>query len=219
MAHTYDGSNPLQREQGTTHAVAACRRGEVVAVNVDGAYVLIADAFSRRGVEQLATLRGRPGMNMPVLVGRSDTVDGIALLRGESAVVARDLMRDCWPGPLTVAALVQPSLPWSCTPDGVVAMRMPLHPWTLDLVRALGPTAYVPAQPAGGAPIETIAEVEAIYGDGVGTYLDGGPCLPGQSPSIVDVTGEDAVFVREGAFRFDYLVGIAPLLLNGLASD
>lgn len=210
MVHRYDGADPRQREQGTTHAVAACRRGELVAVNVDGAYVLIADAFNRKGVERLTELRGRSGAAVPILVGRVDTVDGIAVLRGEAAVVARDLMRDCWPGPLTLMAVAQPTLPWSCTPEGVVAVRMPLHPWTLEIVRALGPTAHLPAHPAGTEPLTSVAQVEALYGDAVSTYLDGGPCMEGQASSVVDVTGEQAVLVREGAYARERLTALAP---------
>lgn len=206
----YDGSNARQRAEGTTHAVAAARRGELVAVNVDGAYMLIADAFSHRGIERIRELKGRPGMSVPVLVGKIEAADGIATFAGEGAVVAHALAKACWPGPLTLLARVQPSLPWTCTPDGVVAVRMPLHPWTLEIVRALGPTACVPAHGPGGEPFTDIEAVVAALGDAVSTYLDGGPCLPDQASTIVDVTGDGGVLVREGAFSREYLTGIAP---------
>lgn len=206
----YDGANARQRAEGTTHAVAAARRGELVALNVDGAYVLIADAFSHRGIERIREFKGRPEMSVPVLVGKVDTADGIASFMGEGAVVAHALARACWPGPLTLLARVQPSLPWTCTPDGVVAVRMPLHPWTLDVVRALGPTACVPAHAPGSEPFTTIDAVIEALGDVVSTFLDGGPCLPDQTSSIVDVTGDAGVLVREGAFSRQYLTSIAP---------
>jgi len=206
----YDGSNPRQRSEGTTHAIAAARRGELVAVNVDGAYTLIADAFSWRGIERIQEIKGRPDMSVPVLVGKLETADGVAMFAGESAVVAHAIAKACWPGPLTLLARVQPSLPWTCTPDNVVAIRMPLHPWTLEIVRALGPTACVPAHAPGSEPFADIAQVMEAFGEQVGTYLDGGPCLPDQTSTIVDVTGERAVLVREGAFTREYLASIAP---------
>lgn len=208
----YDGSNARQRAEGTTHAIAAARRGELVALNVDGAYMVIADAFSHRGLERIRELKARPGMSVPVLVGKLETAEGIATFTGEGAVAAHALARACWPGPLTLLARVQPSLPWTCSPDGVVAVRMPMHPWTLDIVRALGPTACVPAHVPGAEPFTSVEQAVEALGDAVSTFLDGGPCLPDQVSSIVDVTGDGAVLVREGAFSREYLTAIAPEL-------
>ncbi len=209
----YDGANARQRADGTTHALAAARRGELVAVNVDGAYMLIADAFSHRGIERIQELKERPTINVPVLVGKLETADGVAMFSGEVAVAAHAMAKACWPGPLTLLARVQPSLPWTCTPEKVVAVRMPLHPWTLEIVRALGPTACVPAHAPGTEPFTSIDAVQEALGDVVSTYLDGGPCLPNQTSTIVDVTGEQAVLVREGAFSRAYLTALAPDLL------
>lgn len=208
--HRYDGSDPQQRIDGLTHAVAAAKRGELVVVNLDSTYAVITDAFSHLGLQRLRDLKQRPGMNVPVLVPRADTVAGIASLAGESGAIARTLMRDCWPGPLAVVARVQPSLPWSCTPDGIVAMRMPLHPWTLDIVRGIGPTAYAPTYAPADTPHADADAVEAAIGGHVHVILDGGPWLPDQLPSIVDVTGERAVLTREGAFSRAHLETLAP---------
>jgi tRNA threonylcarbamoyl adenosine modification protein (Sua5/YciO/YrdC/YwlC family) len=208
----YDGSNPRQRLEGVTHAAAAARRGELVAVNVDGAYALITDAFSWRGIERIREIKDRPDMGVPVLVGRIAAAEGVAMFAGESALVAHAIMKACWPGPLTLLARAQPSLPWPCTPDGVVAVRMPVHPWTLEIIRTLGPTACVPAHAPEAEPFQGIEQVIEAYGEAVSTYLDGGPCLPDQTSTIVDVTGEQAVLVREGAFTREYLTSIAPEL-------
>lgn len=211
MIHRYNGSDPQQRAEGITHAVAAARRGELVVANLDGSYAVITDAFSHKGVEAINALKGRTGMTIPVLVGKPDTVDGVALLQGESGVLARTLMRDCWPGPLTIIGTAQPSLPWKCSPDGVVPVRMPMHPWTLELVRALGPTANVPTHAPGEEPHGSVEAVEATLGEAVSVYLDGGPCLPDQTSTIIDVTGAQAVITRAGAFTIDYLATLVPL--------
>ena len=97
MMRRYDGRSPEQRAAGTTDAIAAARRGELVVVNADGAYVIITDAFSDRGVERIRTLKQRPDMSIPVFVGRPDTVDGISPMLGGAGRVARSLMAACWP--------------------------------------------------------------------------------------------------------------------------
>lgn len=210
MIHRYDGTDPQQRAAGITHAVAAARRGELVIANLDGSYAVITDAFSHKGIERITAWKQRATMMVPVLVPTIATVDGVAMLAGESGVIARTLMRDCWPGPLTLLARVQPSLPWKCTPDGVVAIRMPMHPWTTDIVRALGPTANVPTHGPGEVPHPDAASAEAALGDAVTVVLDGGPCLPGQTSTIVDVTSEVARISREGAFSREHLARLVP---------
>ena len=211
----YDGSDPAQRTAGLTDAIASAKRGELVLANADGAYVLLTDAFSARGVRLLREFKQRPDMNVPVLVGRPETFDGIAMTSGAGALAARELIKACWPGALTLIATTQPMLTWECTPAQLVAVRMPLHPWTLELVRAIGPTAAVPAHDHDAEPVTSVDAVEERLGAAVSVVLDGGPCLADQMSSVVDVTGEP-VMVREGAFTFDYLQRLTPALARRL---
>ena len=206
----YDGRHADERAAGLKDAVASAKRGDLVVVHGDGAYVVVTDAFSERGVASLRELKQRPQMNVPVLVPRIETAEGIAQLTGGGGRVARELMRACWPGALTIVAPTQPLLAWTCAPAGVVAMRMPLHPWTLDVVRAIGPTAVVPAHDHDAEPVTSIDAAEQLLGDRVAVMLDGGPCLPDQMSSVVDVTGEQATLVRIGAFGAEYLRRMAP---------
>lgn len=204
----YNGANAQERAAGTVDALAAAKRGELVVAHGDGCYVVITDAFSERGVTRMRALKQRPDMNVPVFVGRAETVDGIATLLGGAGRVARDLLRACWPGALTVIAPMQPTLAWTCTPNRTVAMRMPLHPWTLEVVRGIGPTATVPVHTPDAVAVGSVDEAQALLGEAVAVYLDGGPCLPDEVSSVVDATGERAVLVREGAFTAEYLRGL-----------
>lgn len=207
----YDGRDAAQRAAGLTDAIASAKRGDLVLANADGAYVVLTDAFSARGVRALRAFKERPDMNLPVLVGRPETFDGIAMASGAGALAARELVKACWPGALTVVAATQPMLAWDCTPAKIVAVRMPLHPWTLELVRAIGPTASVPAHDHDAEPLTNVDAIEQRLGEAVSVVLDGGPCLADQLSSVVDVTGEPAM-VREGAFTFDYLQRLVPSL-------
>ena len=83
----YDGSDPAQRTAGLTDAIASAKRGDLVLANADGAYVLLTDAFSARGVRLLREFKQRPDMNVPVLVGRPETFDGIAMTSGAGALL------------------------------------------------------------------------------------------------------------------------------------
>lgn len=208
----YDGRDAAQRTSGLTDAIASAKRGDLVLANADGAYVVLTDAFSTRGVRLVREFKQRPDMNLPILVGRPETFDGIAMTSGGGALASRELVKSCWPGALTLIANTQPMLAWDCTPSKVVAVRMPLHPWTLELVRAIGPTAAVPAHDHDAEPLTSVDAVEQRLGEAVSVVLDGGPCLPDQMSSVVDVSGSEPRMVREGAFTFDYLQRLVPAL-------
>lgn len=210
MSRRYNGADPAERAAGLKDAIASAKRGDLVVVHGDGAYVVITDAFSERGVARIREWKARPSMNVPVLVPRIETVDGISELTGGAGRVARELMRACWPGALTLIAPVQPMVSWTCAPGGTVAMRMPLHPWTLDVVRAIGPTAVVPVHDVDAEPIVDVDAAAALLGERVSVVLDGGPCLPDQASSVIDATGEQATLVRVGAFSVEYLRQVAP---------
>jgi tRNA threonylcarbamoyl adenosine modification protein (Sua5/YciO/YrdC/YwlC family) len=148
-------------------------------------------------------------------------VDG--LVAGLTAE-GRALIEAFWPGPLTVLARPQPTLAWDLgTPAGAtpaVAVRMPLHPLALDLLRATGPLVVTGANVVGMPLPVTCDEAEEQLGDFVTVYLDAGP-VPGGAPSgVVDLTGPVPTLVREGGFPVEVLREVCPTLrLPGEASD
>ena len=202
-------SDPADRARGLTASVAALRRGQLIGLPVDFHYGIAADAFSERGVAAIRAAKGRPGLAVPVLVPRIPTVSGIA----RPSAVAYQLMRDFWPGQLTLILPAQPTLMWSLTDAaGRVAVRQPLHPVALELLEETGPLAVIgasaPAEdPAGAFPPELAEQLTVI--------LDGGP-LPGGPPStVVDLSVEPPVLVREGAVTGELLRSVSPDLAAG----
>ena len=62
----------------------------------------------------------------------------------------------------------------ACRSYGVVAVRMPLHPVALELLRDVGPMAVSSANKTGHAPAASAQEARDQLGDAVPVYLDGG---------------------------------------------
>ena len=89
------------------------------------------------GVDALLAAKGRGrDMPVPVLVGSPRTLDGLA---ADLPQQARDLVEAFWPGALTVVCRQAPSLPWDLgDTGGTVAVRMPLHPVAIELLREPG---------------------------------------------------------------------------------
>lgn len=199
------------RDRGVSAAAAAIRRGELVVLPTESVYGLAADPFSPRAMRALREAKGR-GDDLPVgvLVGAVRTVDGLA-----SGITAdgRALIEAFWPGPLTLVVREQPTLAWD-NPGGHVSLRMPLHPVTLAVLAATGPLAVTSAQRAGSAPPRTCADAESQLGDGIALYLDGGPTVDEAPSSIVDLTSDPPVLLREGAYSLDQLREVCPDLVD-----
>lgn len=213
MSHRFAGHDPEQRARGTTAAMSAIKRGELVVMCTDTAYGLACDAFNPLATSKLRAARGQgPGAPIPVMIARLSTVDGVA-----SAVspAARDLMRSGWPGGLTVVVRQQPSLSWDVGDGSSVSLRIPLHPWALQLLDMTGPLAVAAASLAGSGLPSSCDEAQAALGENVTVYLDGGPCLDEPPSSIVDAVSEPPRLLREGALSLERLRFACPELIDG----
>lgn len=189
----YLGDDPDLRAAGTRAAVTAMRSGRLVIAPADLHYAVVTDAFSQPGLQRLREVRGVPeGSAVPVFIDRRTTLHA---LWGRVPRDAEVLARTFWPGPLTLIGKPQLSLAWSAGVSDAVAIRMPAHPWMLQLVAQLGPLAATGAnRPGDGLP----TSLEDCDHDAVSVGLDGGPLSGGPASTIVDLrTGVEVL--REGA--------------------
>ncbi|NLU67133.1 L-threonylcarbamoyladenylate synthase [Streptomyces sp. HNM0574] len=209
MARRYDCSDATDRKTGLREAASAVRRGELVVLPTDTVYGIGADAFSPDAVGDLLEAKGR-GRNMPspVLVGSPSTLHGLVTDFSERAW---DLVDAYWPGALTLVARQQPSLAWDLgDARGTVAVRMPLHPVALELLKEFGPMAVSSANLTGHPSPQDCDAAQDMLGDSVAVYLDGGPTPDNVPSSIVDVTGGTPVLLRAGALDADELRKVVP---------
>lgn len=214
MSRFFDCSVAAERTRGLEQAGQAARRGQLVVLPTDTVYGLGCDAFSSSGVRSLLAAKGRGrDMPVPVLVGSPRTLDGLAASLTQQV---RDLVEAFWPGPLTVVCRQAPSLVWDLgDTGGTVAVRMPLHPVAIELLRAVGPMAVSSANKSGQPPAMTLDEAVEQLGDAVDVYLDGGACTSALPSSIVDVTGPVPVLLRAGVLDAETIRAVAPGLEGG----
>ena len=186
---TYPGDDPQLRAAGTRAAVTALRSGRLVVAPADMHYATVADAFSIPGVERMRTARGiTPGTSIPVFIDRRTTLHA---LWGRVPRDAEVLARAFWPGPLTLIGKPQLSLAWNTGTTDAVAVRMPLHPWMLELVAAVGPIA------ATGAGTPMPVELASADQEQISIGLDAGTLRGGPASTVVDLRSGIEV-VREG---------------------
>ncbi|HEX5096504.1 MAG TPA: L-threonylcarbamoyladenylate synthase [Acidimicrobiia bacterium] len=181
-------------------AVAALRRGGLVAFPTETVYGLGADAANRDAVRRLYAVKGRPP-DHPVIahIGRDATLDEYAR---DVPAVANVLARAFWPGPLTLILHRRPErvVAEVAGGRGTVGLRVPDHDIALDLLDAFGGAIAAPsANRFGRVSPTTAAHVRADLGEDVDVVLDGGATRVGVESTIVDCTTGGLTVLRVGA--------------------
>ena len=95
---------------------------------------------------------------------------------------------------------------------GTVAVRMPLHPVALDLLRRTGPMAVSSANLHSEPAATSADEAQQQLGDSVSVYLDGGQCADNVPSTILDLTGTVPRMLRAGAISVDALRKVVPVI-------
>uniref|UniRef100_UPI0016039257 L-threonylcarbamoyladenylate synthase n=1 Tax=Nocardioides pelophilus TaxID=2172019 RepID=UPI0016039257 len=164
----------------------------------DTVYGIAADAFDAEAVARLLAAKGR-GREMPppVLVSTATTLDALATKVPD---YARALTNAFWPGPLTLICHEQASLRWDLGDTrGTVAVRMPDHELTREILDRTGPLAVSSANLTGSPAATDAAEAAEMLADRVAVIVDGGTSSGGVPSTIVDATGERPRLLRLGA--------------------
>ncbi|MBW0092536.1 threonylcarbamoyl-AMP synthase [Pseudonocardia sp. KRD-184] len=202
MPPTYDCADADARRDGLAAAARAVRAGRLVVLPTDTVYGLGCDAFAATAVRSLLKAKNRgPDMPVPVLVGSWSTIDGLVLGVPRTA---RQLIEAFWPGGLSLVLPHAPSLSWDLgSTKGTVMLRMPLHPVALELLRDVGPMAVSSANISGSPAPATVGGALEQLGEKVPVYLDGGDSGDPVASTIVDLTGDEPLVLRQGAVTID----------------
>jgi L-threonylcarbamoyladenylate synthase len=188
-------------------AVAALRAGRLAVLPTETVYGLGADASRPSAVARVYAVKGRPA-DHPLIV---HVADAGALDRWAAAVpdYASRLAAAAWPGPLTLV-LPRASAAGDHVTGGqdTVALRVPDHPLTLQVLSSFGGGVAAPSANRFGRVSPTtvrhvLAELAAALVPGQDVVLDGGPCGVGVESTIVDCTGPAPVLLRPGAVSAD----------------
>lgn len=199
--------------EGALRAAAeAIAAGECIVLPTDTVYGIGADAMESEAVQKLldAKERGRD-MPPPVLISDAGLLDSLVNSVNSHG---RRLAERFWPGPLTLILKAQPRLRMDLGDTaGTIAVRVPDHDFTRDVLRRTGPLAVSSANVSGKPAAITVEEAIEQLGDRVRVYLDAGP-TPGPEPStIVDFVAESlGVVVRSGVLSLETLRGVSPFI-------
>lgn len=196
---------PSSIQQQVEEGISILREGGLVAFPTDTVYGLGAGAWLSQAVEKIYHVKQRPhDLALPLLLADISQISEVAFPVPQ---VAWLLARAFLPGALTLVLPRSKSVPDIITGGGkTVAVRVPAHPVPVALARGLGmPIVGTSANISGQPSSLTAEEVSVQFGDKIELIIDGGRCPGGKESSVVDVTGEVPVVLREGAISREEL--------------
>jgi L-threonylcarbamoyladenylate synthase len=181
-------------------AVDVIGSGGVVAVPTESFYGLAVNALDEKAVERLFAVKQRREDNpVLVLISSKESLHRYVM---EIPEKAEELIGRFWPGGLTLVFFAHPILPRALTAGtGKIGVRLSSHPMPTELARAVGsPITGTSANRSGQPPCSTAEEVMEAVGKDIDLILDGGKTLGGKGSTVLDVTVDPPVILREGLF-------------------
>ena len=190
---------PSDIQKQVEEGISILKQGGIVAFPTDTVYGLGACASNQQAVERVYRVKGRPhNIALPLLLARTSQISEVA---EPVPQIAWLLAKKFLPGALTLVLHKSNSVPDIITAGGItVAIRIPAHPIPVALAEGLGaPIVGTSANLSGKPSAATADEVYSQFGDKIDLVIDGGRCPGGRESTIVDVTKETPVVLREGA--------------------
>lgn len=178
-------------------------KGQLVAIPTETVYGLAGNALDEKSVLSIFEVKNRPSFD-PLII-HTDSLDKLKDFVTSFPESARDLAAAFWPGPLTLLLPKKNIIPDLVT-SGLdhVAVRIPNHPLTLELLRQLDfPLAAPSANPFGYISPTKSEHVNAQLGEKIPYILDGGECGVGIESTIVGFVDGNPTVYRLGGLAID----------------
>lgn len=172
--------------------------GRVLLLPTDTIYGLHAVATDEAAVDRIVEIKGREETKPFVVIASS--IDQFPQLGIAADPDLLGPLASVWPAPLTVILPLAHPIPAS-RGSSTLAVRVPDLEWLRDLASRTGPLVSTSANRSGAPPATRPGDLASellVMIDGV---VDAGP-LSGEPSAILDLTGAEPRFLREGHSSF-----------------
>ncbi|MBC2843636.1 L-threonylcarbamoyladenylate synthase [Winogradskyella flava] len=180
-------------------AVTLLNNEELVAIPTETVYGLAGNIYSEKAIKLIFETKERPFFN-PLIV-HIPSVDYLENIVDEIPEKAKLLVEAFWPGPITLVLKKKDIIPDLITAGkDTVAVRMPNHSMTLELLRQLDfPLAAPSANPFNRISPTKPEHVEQYFKNKIKMVLDGGPCVSGIESTIIGFEDDQPIIYRLGS--------------------
>ena len=188
---------PVDNPASIETAIELLNDGEIVAFPTDTVYGLGTNAFYSPGIIKLFEAKGRDANKaIAVLIGE---IEQLSSLTDELSPAARLLIDHFWPAAITIVVPKKMELPELLSAGNSIGIRMPNHPFTLELLRKFGPIATTSANLSGKNNPQYAQDVLHQLNNRLPLILDGGRCPGGIPSTVIDCSSDEMRILRQGA--------------------
>ena len=192
--------------------VSLLQSGGVIAFPTDTAYGLGADPFNEAAIDRIFRITGRDTFEALGYKGQKPillVVDSLAMAKSVSVPprVFRETARQFWPGPLTMILRAAKSLPPKVTAGtNTIGLRWPVADCATKLLKHFKrPITATSANRSGLPSAITVEEVREQFDESLDALIDGGTLPSRGGSTVLDLTVEPPVLLREGPVSFESL--------------
>ncbi|MCP4351060.1 MAG: threonylcarbamoyl-AMP synthase [Desulfobacterales bacterium] len=180
-------------------AAELIKKGGLVAFPTRCLYGMGTDAFNADAVDRIFGIKQRAYQN-PILVLISKKKD-LGRIVQHIPPAASKIMDKFWPGKVTIVFEAKNSLPDVLTAGtGKIGVRLCGHPVASALVSAVkNPVTGTSANLAGNAGCSEISDMDFQLTERLDLVLDAGILKGGTGSTVVDITTDIPIILREGA--------------------
>jgi L-threonylcarbamoyladenylate synthase len=187
----------LNHPKAIAQAVKIIQGGGVVAFPTDTVYGIGVSAFHHEAIDKIFQVKERSQVKaIPILIA---DVEDLKEISSHTTPETIKIINHFWPGALTIVVQKSPKLPINISPEDTIGVRIPDHNLIRELIRKAGPLAATSANLSGSPSALTAMEALEQLEGRIDLVLDGGPSLGGQASTVVDLTTEEPLILREGS--------------------
>ena len=186
------------------------RDGEIVAIPTETVYGLAGNALNESAILKIFEVKNRPKFDP--LIAHLSSINHLETIAKEIPEALYKFAETVWPGPVTLLLKKKSVIPDLLTAGSAyIAVRIPKHPLTLDLLKSIDfPLAAPSANPFGYISPTTAQHVMDQLGNQIPYVLDGGPTQVGIESTIIGFRNEKVYVHRLGGLAIEYIQSYFP---------
>ncbi len=201
-------------------AVALLTAEDIVAIPTETVYGLAGNIYSDKAIKSIFETKKRPFFN-PLIV-HIPSIDDLSNIVESIPEKAKLLAEAFWPGPITLVLKKKDTIPDLITAGkDTVAVRVPNHPMTLELLKQLPfPLAAPSANPFSSISPTTAKHVETYFKDNIKMVLDGGACKSGIESTIIGFENDEPIIYRLGSTSIEAIESVVGKIeINNMVTE
>jgi L-threonylcarbamoyladenylate synthase len=186
------------------------KNGDLIIIPTDTVYGLAARLYDDEALEKIYQIKGRDKSKpIPILCSKMSDLLTIA----ETNIVSRAIMKNLWPGALTIVMPTTKQF-FEMTGEKTIAARIPKNPTAIELIEKYGVLRVTSLNKSGEAPLSDLRQIRNEFGPYVVEIHPQEYTQSDLESTIIDLSNNEVKILREGSITMDDLQKALKNILN-----